>query len=104
MIYRKLILGLLSVFLLSSCSNVKVLATKKVEEREGLQNKNILVIARTAKQDVRTAFEDEITAELVKMGLNAVASHDRFPALLPDQKVTEDKKTGDQGDDRESRI
>ena len=92
MVCKKLILGLLSVILLGSCSNVKVLATKKVEEREGLQNKNILVIARTAKQDVRKVFEDEITAELMKMGLSAVASHDRFPALLPDEKVTEDKK------------
>lgn len=92
MAYLKTIVGLLTIVLISSCSNVKVLATKKVEEREGLQNKNILVIARTAKQDVRKAFEDEITAELLKMGLNAVASHDRFPALLPDEKVAEEKK------------
>lgn len=88
----KSIVGLLVLVLLSSCSNIKVLTTKKVEEREGLQNKNILVIARTAKQDVREVFEDEITAQLLKMGLKAVASHDRFPALLPDQKVAEENK------------
>ena len=87
-----IIAGISFLFLLHSCSNIKVLTTKKVEEREGLQNKNILVIARTANQEARIAFEDAITAEMLKNGLRATASHERFPALLPDAKETEDSK------------
>ena len=87
-----ILLALLGIFLLSSCSNIKVLATKNVEEREGIKDKDILVITRTVIQENRIAFEDEITSELRKMGLNAVASHTRFPEILPNQKVAEENR------------
>lgn len=86
------LISLLFVLLLfSSCSRVKVLSTWKSDDRPGVKDKNILVVARTANQEVRYAFENAITDELVANGLNATPSYKQFPLLLPDEKMSEDR-------------
>ena len=78
--------------LLGSCSNAKVLYSWKSDELPDIRDNSVLVIARTTREDVRTAFEDEITADLIKRGINAVPSYTRIPKLKPDEKLSEERK------------
>ena len=74
-----------------SCSSVKVLYSWKSEDRPGVKDKNILVVARTANEEVRYAFEKAISDELIANGLQASPSYVQFP-LLPDDKDIENRK------------
>lgn len=77
---------------LSSCSNAKVLYSWKADDLSQIRDNSVLVVARTARDDVRKAFEDEITADLIKRGIKAVPSYTRIPQLNPDEKLTEERK------------
>lgn len=88
----KILTGVLLLALVSSCSNIKVLATKKVEDREGLKGKNILVIAKTTDPDVRKVFEDQLTLEMNKMGLQGTQSYTLFPKIVPESELTEERQ------------
>ena len=77
---------------LGSCSNAKVLYTYKSEQLPDIRDNSVLVVARTAREDIRIAFENEITEDLLKRGINAVPSYTRIPELKPDEKLTEERK------------
>jgi hypothetical protein len=85
------ILSLTVILLLNSCSSVKVLDSWKGDNVKTINDKNIIVIARTDNQNARIAFENEIVNQLKERGIQATASFTKFPKLNPDQKITEEK-------------
>lgn len=86
-----LVLVLTTTLLISSCSSVKVLDSWKADNANTINDKNIIVIARTDNQNARIAFENEIVNQLKERGIQATASFTKFPKLNPDQKITEEK-------------
>jgi hypothetical protein len=86
-----LVLILTTTLLISSCSSVKVLDSWKADNVKSINDKNIIVIARTDNQNARIAFENEIVNQLNERGIQATASFTKFPKLNPDQKITEEK-------------
>lgn len=89
------ILGILSLLLVfGSCKSFKVLYTWRADDRESVQGKNILVVARTSDLEVRQAFEREITRTLTDAGMKATASYLKFPDYNPEKKYS-DKERGE---------
>lgn len=87
-----LIVSLAGIFLINSCSSVKVLNSWKSDSVSSVDDNNIIVIARTDNNQVRIAFENEITNQLRAKGMKATSSFTKFPKLNPDEKVTEEKQ------------
>ncbi len=82
----------LSILLsISSCSSVKILNTWTSENVESIKSQNILIIARTANEKNRVAFEDEISKKLRAKGLNVTESYKKFPKINPNSKLTEER-------------
>lgn len=79
------------ILLSTSCnvSSVKVINAWKAEEIHTLQNKNILVIARSQENKPRSAFEDQMVAYLRKAGYNAHPSYLKIPIINDKRKYTE---------------
>ncbi len=86
------LLGLTTLLVFNSCSSVKVLDSWEAENVSSINDKNIIVIARTENNQARIAFENEIVNQLKAKGLKATSSFTKFPKLNPDQKVSEDKQ------------
>ncbi len=86
------LLGLTTLLVFNSCSSVKVLDSWEAENVSSINDKNIIVIARTENNQARIAFENEIVNQLTAKGLKATSSFTKFPKLNPDQKVSEDKQ------------
>ena len=86
------LIGLSLIILLNGCSSVKVLNSWKADNASAINDKNIIVIARTDNNQARMRFENEIVKQLSERGMNATASFTKFPKLNPDQKVTEERK------------
>ena len=79
---------LVLLFLITGCSTVKVLDSYTSKDVSSIRSKNILVVARTAHQPSRVAFEKEITKQLTKNGLQATESFEKFPDINPDRKLS----------------
>ena len=88
----KAILFLLIGLALNSCSSVKVVDAWKSSNIEEFGDNNILVVARTTNQEVRAAFERQITDKLLERGYNATPSYTKFPTLRPNEKLTDERK------------
>jgi uncharacterized protein (UPF0335 family) len=84
-------LTLSSLFILSSCSSVKVLNSWKADNASTLKTKNTIVIARTNNHEARVALETEIAKKLRTMGIEATESYKRIPNLEPNKKYTEEE-------------
>ena len=78
------ILILLIAIILQSCSSVKVVSTWKAEQKhiDEFKKKNILVIARTANDYARYAFEIEIAKQLRAKGFKATESYTKAPKYI----------------------
>jgi len=87
-----LIASLSIILFLSSCSSVKVLDSWKADNVKSINDKNIIVIARTQNKQARIAFENEIVKQLTARGMNATASFTKFPKLTPNKEVTEERR------------
>lgn len=87
-----LVLSLSIILLFNACSSVKVLDSWKAENVKSINDKNILVIARTENKQARIAFENEIVKQLTARGMKATASFTKFPNLTPNKKVTEERR------------
>ncbi|WP_066218073.1 hypothetical protein [Formosa haliotis] len=85
------ILILVMAFIVSSCSGVKVVDSWTGDNVSTIKNKNILVIARTANNQARIAFEQEISAQLRAKGLKATESFKELPHIDPDRKLSEEE-------------
>ena len=86
------ILSLMAFLILNACSSVKVLDTWKADNVKTINDKNILVIARTANNQARIAFENEIVRQLTSTGKKATASFTKFPKINHDEEVTEERQ------------
>ena len=90
MIYRiPVLFFLLSLFILTSCSSVKVLNAWKSDTANKLRSKNTLVIVRTDNNKARVAFEEAIAMKLRQRGVNATESYKHLPKLDPNKKLDE---------------
>lgn len=88
-----LLVILMNIVLLNSCSSVKVLNSWKADKSsiEEFKQKNILVIARTADNNARIDFESEITNRLKAKGFKATASYTKVPKIFPNKEITEER-------------
>jgi len=92
-IFFKLTLLFIGVLILQGCSNVKVLHTWKGEPSniEKFKSKNILVIARTANDHTRIAFEEKIANALKAKGIKATESFKKAPKIYPNREISEQR-------------
>ncbi len=91
---RSLILLTISALIFAGCgSSVKVTSSWKgqAETVQKFREKNVLVIARTADNQARTAFEIEIAKALNERGIKATESYKKVPRLSPEREVTEER-------------
>jgi len=89
-----LILLTIGSLLLVGCgSSVKVTSSWKgqPETVQKFREKNVLVIARTADNQARTAFEIEIAKALNARGIKTTESYKKVPRLTPQPEVTEER-------------
>lgn len=79
--------------LFQSCSSVKVLNSWKAESDSinEFKKKNVLVIARTADDNARMAFEREIAEQLRAKGIKATESFTKAPKIYPNKEITEER-------------
>ncbi len=87
------ILIMLVAFILQSCSSVKVVSSWKAEQQhiDEFKKKNILVIARTANDHARYAFEIEITNQLRAKGFKVTESYRKAPKIYPNKEMSEER-------------
>ena len=80
---KNLIYVLFAALFLHACGSVKVQSTWKGDSEtiEKFRQKNVLVIARTADNQARTAFEIEIAEALRQGGIDATESFKKVPRL-----------------------
>jgi hypothetical protein len=81
------------LFLLHSCSSVKVVNAWKADNDRvnEFKKKNVLVIARTANDNARIAFEKEIAKQLRSKGVKATESFTKAPKIYPNKEITEER-------------
>jgi len=87
----KLIFALALLVAVSSCSSIKVVDSWKSETASSIKDNNILVIARTQDKQARIAFEQEMANQMRANGIKATESFRKFPNMLPDEKLNEEK-------------
>ncbi|MGJ5640963.1 hypothetical protein [Formosa sp. S-31] len=75
----------------TSCSSVKVVDSWKADNVATIKDKNILVIARTANNQARIAFEQEIANQLRAKNLKATESFKELPHIEPNKQLTEEQ-------------
>ncbi|MCE2613257.1 hypothetical protein LVD13_09760 [Flavobacteriaceae bacterium D16] len=89
----KIIVILISGVLLQSCGSVKVLDAWKGEQEniDKFKEKNVLVIARTANDHARIAFEENIANALKARGIKATESFKKAPKIYPNREISEER-------------
>lgn len=87
---RVYLIVFIAAILASSCNSYKVIKNWKADN-PSMKGKNILVIGRTSKMEIRKAYEDEITKRLVSNGFQAISSYTKFPDFDPTAKITEEQ-------------
>ncbi len=92
---KPFVLILILTFFLQSCSSTKVLSAWKGQQEniDKFREKNILVIARTANDHGRIAFEEAIKLQLEARGLKATESFKKFPKINTDKEISEERMT-----------
>jgi len=91
---KKIILfALFSIAFLLSCSSVKVLNSWKADNNrvDEFKKKKVLVIARTADDDARMAFEIELADQLRSQGVDATESYIKAPKIHPNKEITKER-------------
>lgn len=90
---RILIIAVLLVLLINSCASVKVVNAWKADKEniDVFKKKNVLVIARTANDQARIAFEREIADALRAKGIKATESYSKAPKIYPNKEITEER-------------
>lgn len=90
---KKILILAGAMLFLAACGSVKVQSTWEADEVtvNKFKEKNVLVIARTADNQARTAFEIEIAEALRKGGISATESFKKVPTLSPQREVSEER-------------
>ncbi|PWK19837.1 hypothetical protein [Xanthomarina spongicola] len=87
----KFICTLALIIIVSSCSSIKVVDSWKSDTASSIKDNNILVIARTQDKQARIAFEQAMANQMRSNGIKATESFRKFPNMLPDEKLSEEK-------------
>lgn len=87
----KFIFTLALVVMISSCSSIKVVDSWKSETASSIKDNNVLVVARTQNKQARIAFEQAMANQMRANGIKATESFRKFPNMLPDEKLSEEK-------------
>ena len=87
----KFICTLALIIIVSSCSSIKVVDSWKSETASSIKDNNVLVIARTQDKQARIAFEQAMSNQMRSNGIKATESFRKFPNMLPDDKLSEEK-------------
>ncbi|MCJ7468427.1 MAG: hypothetical protein MUO53_17240 [Maribacter sp.] len=79
--------------LVQPCSATKVLSTwmADAESVAKFKEKKVLVIACTANDHARIAFEEQIAEQLRARGINAVESFKKAPKIYPNREISEER-------------
>ncbi len=90
---KPFVLILIFVCYLQACSSVKVITAWKGEQVniDKFRKKNVLVIARTANDHARIAFEEAITLKLKARGVKATESFKKVPKIYPNREISEER-------------
>jgi len=82
-------------FLIQGCSSSKTKVTGAWKANQNVvdifKEKNVLVIARTANDHARIAFEEAIALELKARGIKATESFKKAPKIYPNREITEER-------------
>lgn len=87
-------IAIIALFLvLQSCATVKVVNAWKADQEsiDNFRKKKILVIARTANDHARVAFESEIADQMRSKGFKVVESFTKAPKIFPNKEITEER-------------
>ncbi len=91
----KVLLFTLSFIALQGCSSSKskVIDSWKADQNvvDIFKEKNVLVIARTANDHARIAFEEAIALELKAVGIKATESFKKAPKIYPNREISEER-------------
>lgn len=90
---KSIVLILVLTLFLQACSSAKVVSAWKGEQEniDKFREKNILVIARTANDHARIAFEEAIKLQLEAKGLKATESFKKFPKINTSHEISEER-------------
>lgn len=90
--YQFILLACSFVFFYN-CSSTKIIDSWKAETSvvESFKNKKVLVIARTANDNARYAFESEIADALRKRGVKATESYSKAPTIHAEREMSEER-------------
>lgn len=84
------IASLILVLSIYSCSSsVNVVNNWSAGNSGGLKSEKILIITRSPEQKARTVFENELAKALNDKGINADASHVKYPNYKPNGELTD---------------
>ena len=88
-IFLLLLIGLAT----QSCSTTKVLSSWKgdADNVAKFREKNVLVLARTANDHARIAFEEKIADQVRARGIKATESFKKAPKIYPNREITEER-------------
>jgi hypothetical protein len=82
-------------FLIQGCSSSKSKVTGAWKADQNVvdifKEKNVLVIARTANDHARIAFEEAIVLELKALGIKATESFKKAPKIYPNREISEER-------------
>lgn len=89
----KSLLITVSFLIFQGCSSLKIVDSWHSDERDikNFKKKNVLVIARTANDHARIAFEEEIAMQLRAKGIKATESFKKIPKIYPNKEVNEER-------------
>ena len=90
--YYVILLAFTFIFL-QNCASTKVLDAWKAEPSivDLFKQKNVLVIARTANNQARLAFEIEIANALRERGIKVTESYTKAPKIYPNKEMSEER-------------
>ncbi|WP_034062469.1 hypothetical protein [Lacinutrix jangbogonensis] len=90
---KQVLLLIIITLFFQNCSSTKVLDAWKAEPSvvDLFKKKNVLVIARTANNSARFAFEKEIANALRERGIKATESYNKAPNLHPNKEMSEER-------------
>ena len=86
------LLGLIVLVTFNNCSSVKVLDSWKSDDMSDVKNRNYLVVARSADNQARLTFENEIVKQMTSKGYKATASYSKFGNMNPNEEPSEANK------------
>jgi hypothetical protein len=86
-------LTLFTLVSFQSCNSTKITHAWKAEESiiDTFKRKKVLVIARTANDHARIAFESEIADALREKGIKSVESYTKAPKIHPNKEMSEER-------------